>query len=54
MDWCYQNLADFKVPRYLEFRDEFPRTSVGKIQKVVLKAERDDLTEGCYDRENGA
>lgn len=49
--WCSQSLADFKVPRYIEFRSEFPRTAIGKIQKSVLKAEKEDLTEGCYDRE---
>ena len=51
IEWCRQNLAEFKVPRYLEFRDDFPRTPLGKIQKNVLKTEREDLTEGCYDRE---
>lgn len=49
--WCHQSLAEFKVPRYLEFRTDFPRTPLGKIQKNVLKAEKEDLTEGCYDRE---
>lgn len=51
IEWCEQNLAEFKMPRYLEFRTEFPRTPLGKIQKNVLKAEKEDLTEGCYDRE---
>lgn len=49
--WCSQRLADFKVPRYIEFRTEFPRTPTSKIQKNILKAEKRDLTEGCYDRE---
>ncbi len=51
IEWCVQRLADFKVPRYLEFRTEFPRTPLGKIQKSLLKQEKADLTEGCYDRE---
>ena len=51
IEWCEQNLAEFKMPRYLEFRTEFPRTPLGKIQKNVLKAEKEDLNEGCYDRE---
>jgi crotonobetaine/carnitine-CoA ligase len=51
VEWCSQSLADFKVPRYIEFRTEFPRTPTSKIQKNVLKAEEKDLTEGCYDRE---
>ncbi len=51
--WCQKRLAEFKVPRYIEFRSSFPRTSLGKIQKSVLKAERKDLTEDCYDRLKG-
>lgn len=52
--WCQKSLADFKVPRYIEFRTEFPTTPLGKIQKNILKTERKDLTEGCYDREKDA
>ena len=48
--WCSERLADFKVPRYIEFRTEFPRTPTSKIQKNILKAEKRNLTEGCYDR----
>jgi crotonobetaine/carnitine-CoA ligase len=36
-DWCAGRLAAFKVPEVVEFRDELPRTSVGKIQKHVLR-----------------
>jgi crotonobetaine/carnitine-CoA ligase len=50
LSWCDGRLAYFKVPRYLEYRDSFPRTPTEKVQKSVLKAERDDLTAGCYDR----
>ncbi len=49
--WCAENLARFKVPRYVEFRDSFPRTPSLRVRKEVLRAERDDLTAGCYDRE---
>ncbi|MBW2557784.1 MAG: AMP-binding protein [Deltaproteobacteria bacterium] len=48
--WCSDNLGEFKVPRYLEFRDEFPRSSIGRIQKKELKKEKEDLTKGCFDR----
>jgi acyl-coenzyme A synthetase/AMP-(fatty) acid ligase len=37
--WCADRLASFRVPERVEFRDELPRTSVGKIQKHVLRAE---------------
>ncbi|MFX0211560.1 MAG: AMP-binding protein, partial [Candidatus Hodarchaeota archaeon] len=41
--WCSERLADFKIPRYLEFRTDFPRSSIGRIQKHALKAEKADL-----------
>ncbi len=34
--YCRQNLAAFKVPRYYEFRDELPKTAVGKILRRSL------------------
>jgi fatty-acyl-CoA synthase len=35
--YCRQNLAPFKVPRYIRFVDEFPLTGSGKIQKSRLR-----------------
>ncbi|MFQ6021898.1 MAG: class I adenylate-forming enzyme family protein [Acidiferrobacterales bacterium] len=37
--WCEQRLAKFRVPELVEFRRELPRTSVGKIQKHILRRE---------------
>ena len=37
--YCRERLAAFKVPRYLEYRSELPRTSSAKIQKGVLREE---------------
>jgi crotonobetaine/carnitine-CoA ligase len=37
--WGAARLARFRVPEVIEFRTEFPRTSVGKIQKHLLRAE---------------
>jgi crotonobetaine/carnitine-CoA ligase len=34
--WCGERLSPFKVPELVEFRDAFPRTSVGKIQKHLF------------------
>jgi len=34
--WCRAHLSAFKVPELIEFRDVFPRTSVGKIQKHLF------------------
>jgi long-chain acyl-CoA synthetase len=36
---CAQNLARYKVPATIEIRSELPKTAVGKIDKVALKAE---------------
>lgn len=47
---CAEHLARFKVPRYLEYVDELPKTPSMKIAKHVLVAERDDLRSGSYDR----
>ena len=49
--WCAENLAYFKVPRYIEMRDDLPRTPSLRVRKDLLRRERDDLTEGCFDRE---
>ena len=36
IDFCSQRLSKFRVPEFVEFMAEFPRTSVGKIQKHLL------------------
>jgi long-chain acyl-CoA synthetase len=33
---CKGNLAPYKVPRFVEFRDELPKSAVGKLLKRVL------------------
>ena len=35
-DWCRDRLAPFKVPTQIEFRDELPKTTVGKILRREL------------------
>ncbi|WP_110927158.1 long-chain-fatty-acid--CoA ligase [Bacillus massiliglaciei] len=35
-EFCRKNLASYKVPRKYEFRDELPKTTVGKILRRVL------------------
>jgi long-chain acyl-CoA synthetase len=35
-DWCKDKLAKFKVPTYVEFREELPKTTVGKILRREL------------------
>ncbi len=38
-DFCKENLTGYKVPRQIEFRDELPKSNVGKILRRVLKEE---------------
>ncbi|MBK3493509.1 long-chain-fatty-acid--CoA ligase [Viridibacillus sp. YIM B01967] len=37
--YCRENLAAFKVPRIYEFREELPKTAVGKILRRTLQDE---------------
>jgi long-chain acyl-CoA synthetase len=39
ISYCKENLAAYKVPTLLEFRDELPKSGVGKILKRVLADE---------------
>lgn len=36
---CRDNLTSYKVPRYVEFREELPKTNVGKILRRALREE---------------
>ncbi|WP_028115194.1 long-chain-fatty-acid--CoA ligase FadD [Ferrimonas senticii] len=38
--YCRENLTAYKVPRYVEFRDELPKTNVGKILRRALREEQ--------------
>jgi long-chain acyl-CoA synthetase len=38
--FCRQNLTGYKVPKYIEFRDDLPKTNVGKILRRELRAAR--------------
>ena len=35
--YCRQNLTGYKVPKYIEFRDDLPKTNVGKILRRELR-----------------
>ncbi len=39
--WCKDRLANFKVPRYVQFRASFPKTATQRTQKNVIKEEKD-------------
>ncbi|MCL9783061.1 long-chain-fatty-acid--CoA ligase FadD [Vibrio sp. S4M6] len=42
---CRECLTGYKVPKLIEFRDDLPKTNVGKILRRELKAENDALIE---------
>ncbi len=50
---CAENLARFKIPRYLEYCGEFPRTPSLKIKKSALLEAKADLREDSFDRVDG-
>jgi long-chain acyl-CoA synthetase len=37
MDFCKQHLTGYKKPKFIEFRDELPKTNVGKILRRELR-----------------
>lgn len=39
IQFCKENLAKYKIPRSVEFRDEMPKSLVGKVLKRVLVEE---------------
>ena len=36
--YCRENLTGYKQPRFVEFRDELPKTNVGKILRKELRS----------------
>lgn len=39
IDWARERIAAYKVPEYIEFRSELPKTIVGKILRRALREE---------------
>jgi acyl-CoA synthetase (AMP-forming)/AMP-acid ligase II len=37
LDFCKENMAPYKVPKIIEFREEIPLTPVGKVDKKALR-----------------
>jgi long-chain acyl-CoA synthetase len=44
MDYCKQQFTGYKKPKYIEFRDELPKTNVGKILRRALRDEKQPET----------
>jgi long-chain acyl-CoA synthetase len=38
--WCRKDLAGYKMPKRIEFRDELPKTNVGKVLRRQLRDEQ--------------
>jgi long-chain acyl-CoA synthetase len=38
--YCRQNLTGYKIPKYIEFRDDLPKSNVGKILRRELRSTR--------------
>ncbi|MEV6985923.1 AMP-binding protein [Sphaerisporangium sp. NPDC051017] len=47
--WALDHVPHFAVPRYIEFRDELPRTPTNKVLKFQLR--KQGVTAGTWDRE---
>lgn len=43
--FCRKHLASYKVPRYYEFRNELPKTMIGKVLRRVLVEEEEKKRE---------
>lgn len=43
--WCKKELAGYKVPKHVEFRDELPKTNVGKVLRRQLRDEDSDAAD---------
>lgn len=37
IEWCQQNMTNYKVPKEVEFMDELPKSAVGKILRRALR-----------------
>ncbi|MCU0822406.1 MAG: AMP-binding protein, partial [Spirochaetes bacterium] len=35
--WCKENMTHYKCPRYIEFREEIPKSLVGKVMRRTLQ-----------------
>ncbi|MDR3175879.1 MAG: long-chain fatty acid--CoA ligase [Desulfovibrio sp.] len=50
VSFCRARLASYKVPRLVEFRDELPKSIVGKVLRRVLRAEEESKLKAASGR----
>ncbi|OFW57981.1 MAG: long-chain fatty acid--CoA ligase [Candidatus Solincola sediminis] len=41
ISFCKEKLAAYKVPKIIEFRDELPKSAIGKVLRKILRAEEE-------------
>jgi len=49
LSFCEERMAYFMVPRYVEFKESFPKTGTERVEKYKLKKE--GVTQNTWDRE---
>ena len=54
LEHAREHLARFKIPRYIQYYSEFPRTGSNKIAKKRLQDGEGKLVTGTYDATTGA
>jgi len=52
--YCREKLANFKVPRQVEFRTDLPKTMVGKVLRRALREEEEAKASAKKKRRGGA
>ena len=45
--FCQDKITHFKIPRYIDFVDEYPMTVTGKIQKFVMRDTMSERLQGA-------
>ncbi|ELY87560.1 AMP-dependent synthetase and ligase [Natrialba hulunbeirensis JCM 10989] len=53
-EYCLTNLAEYKHPREVEFVEELPRTTTGKVQKFKLREREEDAEAADGDADDDA
>ncbi len=49
IQYCKENLAPYKVPKLVEFRDELPKTMIGKVLRRMLREEEEKKAQDAGD-----
>jgi len=47
LEWCKDNMAAYKRPRFVEFRQELPKSAAGKLLRRILVDEENVKRSGA-------